>query len=124
MQIDPGHHPYPYGGAFWYGGSGIDPGHRHPQRNRFLSPAQKENRLNLTIYAVSFGAASQICLHFAPPEQNYGSPPSSRRRQQSTGLLHFDGSNLPAQIKIPKPNGFGIFMGVLNLMTRINVPEN
>ena len=33
-----------------------------------------------------------IDLHFLPPGENRGAPPSSRRRQQSTGLLHMIGS--------------------------------
>ena len=38
--------------------------------------------------------ATGLDLHFAPQrEQNKGSPPSSRRRQQSTGLLQRMGSS-------------------------------
>ena len=36
-----------------------------------------------------------VCIFIPRGNENQGSPPSSRRRQQSTGLLHLHYSNLP-----------------------------
>ena len=39
-----------------------------------------------------------VCIFLLYEKKNYCSPPSSRRRQLSTGQLHVDGSNLSKQV--------------------------
>ena len=67
-----------------------DPG-ATPEAESVSTPTERISYELDGVNRFSFGGPVKprgIDLHFLPLGENRGSPPSSRRRQQSTGLLH------------------------------------
>ena len=68
--------------------------HKGASMKQWILPRPKEKRQHSKSYAVFFGRSVGIRLHRRPGmDDDYGFAPSSRREQQSTGLLHLDSSN-------------------------------